>query len=216
VASARGLNRVPTGLFVTLPDPTKWRFISHAQSVLGYPTFIETGTFMGQMSWHASGLFRTVHTIELNASLAKRAREMLARRPNVTVHQGDSAKVLPRLLSTIETPCIFWLDGHYSGDVTARGETDTPILAELEAIADHGVRPHGIFIDDCRVFGTDDAYPTLEEVIARLRRIDASFKIGVACDIIWAGPVKILDFQWRVSPAGLVVPPTTAEESSPL
>jgi hypothetical protein len=209
----RYMRELTSNLFVSLPDATKRLFISHAQSVLGYPTFVETGTYMGQMSWHASRLFRTVHTIELSPTLAKRAVEMFAGRSNVTVHPGDSARVLPELLRTIDTPCIFWLDGHYSGDVSARGDSDTPILAELEAIAAHRVRPHGILIDDCRVFGTDDAYPTLGEVIACLRRIDPGFKIGVACDIIWAAPVKILDFRWRVSPAGMVIPPTTAPDT---
>jgi len=61
-----------------------------------------------------------------------------------------------------------------------------------------------------RVFGTDDAYPTIEEVIARLRAIDSDFFIGVTADILWATPVRILRFEWQVAPNGVVVPPTTA------
>jgi hypothetical protein len=202
--------QLATSLFLTLPARTKKTLISQAQCVLRYPTFVETGTFMGETSLYAAGLFTTVHTIELSPSLAKRAADRFASVPNVTVHQGDSGEVLRDLLPRIDTPCLFWLDGHYSGGITARGEIDTPILAELEAIAEHAAHPNAILIDDARVFGSDDAYPALEEVIARLRAIDAGFKIGVTSDILWAAPVRILRFEWCVSPAGTVDPPIRA------
>jgi hypothetical protein len=199
-----------TNLFVSMPVATKRSFIRHAQSVLGYPIFIETGTFMGDMSDYACSLFSQVHTVELSPTLAQQATERLAGKTNVTVHTGDSGQVLRRLLPTIDAPCFFWLDGHYSGGVTARGETDTPIDGELMAIADCCTRPAAIFIDDARVFGTDDAYPTLEETITLLRGINPSFHIGVTLDIIWATPVEILHFEWQVDPSGVDVPPSTA------
>jgi hypothetical protein len=128
----------------------------------------------------------------------------------VTVYHGDSSRLLPKVLSQINTSCMFWLDGHYSGGITAKGQTETPILAELRAIADHHVRPHAILIDDARVFGTDDAYPTLEEVIHLLRIIDPYFQIVVSSDIIWAAPVKLLHFEWLRAPSGVVISPSTA------
>jgi hypothetical protein len=204
------LEELSTNLFVSLPLSTKRTFVNHAQGALHYPTFVETGTYLGDMSSYASCLFSRVHTIELSVELAKRAADRLAGVPNVTVHQGDSGRVLRDLLPIIDTPCVFWLDGHFSGGITARGETDTPILAELEAIAHHAVRPHAIFIDDARVFGTDDMYPTLEEVFRYLRQIDPAFRIGVSSDIIWASPVRILHFEWHRLPSGMVVAPTTA------
>jgi hypothetical protein len=204
------MEQLLTNLFISLPDSTKRAFIRHAHCVLKYPTFVETGTFLGKTALHASRYFQTVHTIELSPWLVKRALDVTGAAPNVFVHEGNSGKMLRSLLPTISTSCIFWLDGHFSGGVTAKGETDTPIIAELEAIADHHVRPHAVLIDDARVFGTDDAYPTLEKVIMLLRRIDASFKIGISSDIIWAAPVKLLNFEWQVSHSGFVLPPTTA------
>lgn len=204
-----------TDLFASLPPMTKYTFISHAQRVLGYPTFIESGTFLGDMSWHASPLFSQVYTIELDPELAKRAASRFAGVANVAVHQGESGRILPELLRSIDSPCVFWLDGHFCGGITARGHMDTPIMAELKAIADHPVRPHAILIDDARAFGTDGAYPTLEEVIRLLRDIDPSFHIVVSSDIIWAAPVKLLTFEWRTTPSGLVVPPSTAWEPRP-
>ena len=55
--------------------------------------------------------------------------------PHVTIFQGDSATVLPKLLATIQEPCLFWLDGHYSGGITALGKSITPILDELQTIS---------------------------------------------------------------------------------
>lgn len=197
-------------LFVPLPVPTKRRFIHQAQSVLGYPTFVETGTYEGAMARYASGLFQMVHSIELDPALAQKAARELTVLPNVRVHQGDSGRVLPDLLAGTQTPCLFWLDGHYSGGKTAQAETDTPIVAELQAIAAHPVRPHAILIDDARSFGTDNAYPTIERVAGLLRQIDPSFRIGVSSDIIWAARTKLLHFEWRALPAGEVVRRGTA------
>jgi hypothetical protein len=201
--------QLATDMFVSLPVATKRAFIRHAQSVLGYETFIETGTFLGDMAGYASHLFQRVHTIELSPDLARRAVARFAAVPHVTVHEGDSGQILPDLLATINSSCLFWLDGHYSGGITARGKRDTPIAAELEAIAGHPIGPHAVLIDDARVFGTDAAYPVLEEVFALLRAIDPTFRIAVSSDIIWAAPVRLLEFEWRVSPSGVVVPPST-------
>jgi hypothetical protein len=211
----RYLDELSTNLFETLPVPTKRTFIRQAQSVLRYSTFIETGSFLGDTAHFAGGLFDTVHTIELSSDLAGKCRERLAPLSNVTVHEGDSAEVLGELLPGIDNSCLFWLDGHFSGGITARGVVDTPVVEELKAIADHGVRPHAILIDDARIFGTDDAYPTLEEVIGFLRAIDPGFKIGVAADIIWAAPATILHFEWGVSPSGRIVPATTRRSTAP-
>lgn len=202
--------RLDGDLFVHLPFHTKRAFVSNTQAMLRYPTFVETGTFRGDMSLHASGLFPQVHTIELDPELARRAAERFARVSNVAVHQGDSGEMLAEVLEGVKTSCVFWLDGHYSGGVTARGRTDTPIMRELAAISEHGIRPHAILIDDARVFGTDDAYPTLEEVFRVLRRIDPELAIAVSSDVIWAAPVRLLHFEWQTTPSGVVVRPSTA------
>jgi hypothetical protein len=196
--------------FIPLPVPTKIALVSYVQRTFKYPALVETGTFRGDMPHGTKDLFETIHTIELGPEFASRAAKLFAMAPHITVHKGDSSLVLRQLLPTITTPCVFWLDAHYSGGSTSRGQTDTPVLGELAAIADHAVRPHVILIDDARVFGTDDAFPTLELVFARLRDIDASFQIGVAADVIWAAPTKLFHFSWQVLPSGAVVESMTA------
>ena len=54
--------------------------------------------------------------------------------------------------------------GHYSAGITARGDKDTPVLAELETIARHPVRDHVILIDDARCFDGSHDYPKLQEI----------------------------------------------------
>ena len=42
--------------------------------------------------------------------------------------QGDSTDVLPEVVEKMDEPTLFWLDGHYSGGITASGEQETPIV----------------------------------------------------------------------------------------
>ncbi|HEU4752618.1 MAG TPA: hypothetical protein VFU47_05870, partial [Armatimonadota bacterium] len=58
--------------------------------------------------------------------------------------------------------------------------------------------------DDARVFGIDPAYPSLEAVIERLRRIDGDLQIGVMADVIWAARVPPVEFRWEAAEDGTV------------
>jgi len=64
----------------------------------------------------------------------------------------------------VEKPCLFWLDGHYSGGNTAKGEKETPIMEELRQICAHPVKNHLILIDDAREFTGQNDYPTIESL----------------------------------------------------
>ena len=46
----------------------------------------------------------------------------------------DLIRRVPELVRQLDGPALFWLDGHYSGGDTAKGELDTPVSAELESI----------------------------------------------------------------------------------
>jgi hypothetical protein len=76
---------------------------------------------------------------------------------------GDSAVLLPRVLTGLTGPALFWLDGHYSGPGTARGAKDTPLEAELAAITSHPLAGHVVLIDDARELGQGD-YPAVSEI----------------------------------------------------
>ena len=131
---------------------------------------METGTYLGDMVAAQLRAFSRIYSIELDPGLAEAARVRFAPWPHVSILQGDSATVLPVVLRDIDRPCLFWLDGHYSGGITARGDRVTPIVRELEAILDHPVRGHVVLVDDARLFDGTDDYPTLGELQQILSR----------------------------------------------
>ena len=123
---------------------------------------IETGTYYGEMVEAQMGNFDRIISIELSERLYTKAIDKFKDVKNVVILKGDSGKLLPSIVRTLHEPAIFWLDGHYSGGVTVKGEKETPIREELACILNHHLK-HVILIDDARCFGQGD-YPTLEEI----------------------------------------------------
>jgi hypothetical protein len=66
-------------------------------------------------------------------------------------------------------PSILWLDAHYDHDgrEDRRGEVDTPIREELSHALHWAAVGHLVLVDDARLFGSDEAYPTIDEVQRR-------------------------------------------------
>lgn len=151
-------------------------------------TFVETGTHMGDTVDYVRRHFRKVISIELSKDLFDRSSQRFAKAANVTVLQGDSAVVLPVAMSYIEGRAIFWLDGHYSGPGTARSNKDCPVAGELKAIAVTRTGQDCILIDDARLFGTENDYPSLDAVKEMIRSISPFYRVFTANDIIHALP----------------------------
>lgn len=160
------------------------------EAVLGYsrrcslPILVETGTFFGDMVDFAQEHFREVYSIELSDSLHRKARARFAASPHVHLLHGDSGEELERLLPRIAEPALFWLDGHFSGGVTARGVVDTPIAREIRALLAHPIHEHVVLIDDARLFGAARDYPSLEELRALVVRARPEWELRVQDDII--------------------------------
>lgn len=131
----------------------------------GTRVLVETGTFLGDMPAELRGAFEAIYTIELSEELHARAVKRF--RPWSHIHplQGDSADVLPSVLAQLSQPALFWLDGHHSGGITARGLLSTPIVREVELIFAHPVRNHVLVIDDARCFNGTDDYPKLDDFL---------------------------------------------------
>jgi hypothetical protein len=160
------------------------------QVVRGYgarfalPTLVETGTFTGEMIYAVERQFREIHSIELGRDLFEAARRRFAAFAHVHLHHGDSATVLPELLETLPPPVLFWLDGHYSEGITARGEKNTPIVAELEAIHRHHPTAHVILIDDARLFTGANDYPSFDQLRRLVKGWSPDALVEVSDDII--------------------------------
>jgi hypothetical protein len=115
------------------------------------PIFIETGSLVGDGIQHALDAgFKTVYSIELSKALYDICVNRFKDNDNVHIVFGDSSKELEWLLSTINEPVTFWLDGHDSGGGTVRGEVESPLMQELEIINKHQIKTHTLIIDDLR------------------------------------------------------------------
>ena len=150
----------------------------------GRAVFVETGTFFGDMLVALRGDFERLYSIELHQGLGQRAARRFAKDPNITIVVGDSGQELEPLLRVLGQPAVLWLDGHYSGFLTARGEGDTPILRELDSVFRGGTVHDVVLVDDARLFGTNPAYPTLAEIERRVRMARPDWIVRVEDDIV--------------------------------
>jgi len=141
-------------------------------------TLIETGTFKGHMVRGTKPWFSKIYSIELDPRLASIQRETYKDNPNITILWGDSTDFVPVVLQWVTERCVFWLDAHYSGGVTAKGKTNTPILEELKAILDSKL-DCVILIDDARCFTGENDYPSIDDVrdFVLLGRPDWEFEV---------------------------------------
>lgn len=172
------------GCPVPPPHIVKQFEIETFQKIYGYNTFIETGTYIGDMVEAQKRKFKKIISIELSDNLAKNAQLRFKKDENIKIVQGDSGKVLVEILKTILEPAIFWLDGHYSAGITAKGEKDCPIFEELDAIFSAKKNNHILLIDDARFFIGQGDYPTIEELTSYIQSKDERYKIEVKNDII--------------------------------
>lgn len=166
------------------PHVVKQRAVLRYQRRYGLRTFVETGTFTGEMVHAVRRRFDRIVTIELSSHLHAAAAARFAREPHIAVLQGDSGVLLPRLLEDLREPALFWLDGHFMGGESARGQIDTPIAAEMTAVLRHDVRGHVVLVDDARLFDGTDGYPTLSALRARVLQERPDTRIEVADDIV--------------------------------
>ena len=145
---------------------------------------METGTYLGDMVEAQKKQFKKIITIELGIELFNEAKKRFFNDKNVRIVQGDSGKVLPDILKGITEPAIFWLDGHYSEGITAKGDKDCPIFEELNAIFCNSKYNHVLLIDDARCFIGKGDYPTIEELTDYIRGKNEKYNVEVKCDII--------------------------------
>jgi hypothetical protein len=151
--------------------------------------FIETGTYKGDMIYGALRYFKDIYSIELNKTLCSRAQKRFAGYSNVHILQGQSSEVLPKILSDIDKPCLFWLDAHWSGGSTAKGEFETPIMRELRCVLNHTkANEHVILIDDARCFTGEKDYPILKMLKQFILDVHPNWIFEVKDDIIRVSP----------------------------
>lgn len=134
----------------------------------GIDCFVETGTYQGDGARFAATVFPRVVTIEIKREYQEQAIAK-SPAPNIEFVLGDSAEVLPEIVTGLSGTTMFWLDGHAGAGLFAEKD-NCPLLAELRAIA-ASPYPHVILIDDARAFLAPPPPPFEIEVWPELREV---------------------------------------------
>jgi len=141
--------------------------------------WVETGTYLGTTTEFLSKNYNFVYSIEPNYKLYQNA--CLKFKKNVTLYNDTSENVFPKLLPLLSGNINFWLDGHYSGEDTYKGQKETPIESELNCIKENISRLDNvvIFIDDLRLFynNSQNSYPTVNYLVNFTKKLDMKWKI---------------------------------------
>ena len=132
-------------------------------------TWIETGTYLGDTTSKLAKIANRVISIEPQTKLSVFTSKRLKRMKNVEVINATSESSIVKVLEGVSGPTCFWLDGHYSGDVTFQGTEISAISTELAAISNYLVNNQVVvFVDDFRLFvnsvvtGYPDQFTLLE------------------------------------------------------
>jgi hypothetical protein len=161
----------------------KQNVIESFQKKYSYNVLIETGTFLGDMVEAQRSNFKKIFSIELQHDLAEKAKERFKDMDHIRILEGDSGRLLKTILIEVKEPAIFWLDAHYSGGLTARGESECPIYQEIDAIF-ATKENHLLLIDDARLFNGEGDYPTIDQLTKYIQDKDPRYKVSVDNDII--------------------------------
>jgi hypothetical protein len=146
--------------------------------------WVETGTLVGDTAKYLSKIAKFVYTIEPSKKYYNLSVKNLTNCENVKIYNDTSENKLNDILEIIKpnSDICFWLDGHWSGGDTFKGETDTPILSELETIKRYlnKFSKLNILIDDFRIFDIGnnvDIYPSKEVLIEYAAKNNLNWRI---------------------------------------
>lgn len=167
-----------------LPHLLKQDILKGYASKYNLSILVETGTYRGEMTEALHDHFNKIYSIELSEKYARNAQRYFRGSKKVKIIQGDSGDVIGELIKAIDQPTLFWLDGHYSADDTAKGVKSTPIMEELDHILRAEDMHHVILIDDARAFGKSEDYPTMDELKSFITSLRKNVEIFTEDDII--------------------------------
>ena len=145
---------------------------------------VETGTYFGDMIEAQKKNFDKILSIELGEKLWRRAVNRFKKLKHITLIHGDSGEVLKNITKQLNEPALFWLDGHYSGGITAKGDLECPILKEIDTIFLFKNLNHILLIDDARCFDGANDYPAIEELIRYIKNKNEKYVVEIKDDII--------------------------------
>lgn len=148
-----------------IPHEVKAHIVRRRASLAGLTVLIETGTGFGALLALVLDDFDEIYSCEMQPDFYASSVERFKDERHVHLRLGDSSTELKEMIAAAGGPALFFLDAHFAGAGTARGEVDTPVAVELAAILSSPHR-HVIVIDDARLFGSEKDYPTVAWVKA--------------------------------------------------
>jgi hypothetical protein len=169
-----------------LPARAKRRLLRRYAREFRLRTLVETGSYLGDTVAALRHDFDHSYSIELSPELARRVKNRFRTAGNVTIVEGDSGAVLPEIVRGLHGPALFWLDGHFSGGVTARGSLDTPVIAELDTVLRHPAQGHVILIDDAAWLDDQLGGDGLDQIRARILAARPQWTVLLRNDILRA------------------------------
>jgi len=173
------------GAVPPLPNWGKQQVVVEYVRQFAPAVFIETGTYKGKMVYAVMPHVKEIYSVELDPIHCRNARKRFSGYANIHILQGQSGEVLPEIVKEIQQPCLFWLDAHWSGGSTAKGELETPIVQEMACILNHPCASrHVVLVDDARCFTGQNDYPTLQTLEKRILAAHPDWVFEVKDDII--------------------------------
>ena len=142
--------------------------------------FIETGTNYGvTVKLALDADFDNIYSIELDESLYADVLLIFQDNPKIRLWQGDSIDCLEEIFKILpDEPVTLWLDAHASGNLLGGKSGGSPVIDELRIILNSGRKNNTIFIDDKRLFGSEEwSFVKEEDAIQLLKEINPNYNI---------------------------------------
>jgi hypothetical protein len=165
------------------PHIVKQRAVLQYAQMFGLTTLVETGTYYGEMITAVARRFQQIYSVEVEAALAKMAKDRFRKYEHVTIIEGDSQTVVPWLVNEMDEACLWWLDAGYCGWAGASGKSDR-LGSEFEAILADSRHQHVILMDDA------DGVTGLQELIAKIQSDHPNRQVEIVNNIIRVMPRK--------------------------
>lgn len=165
-----------------LPAPQRVKTRVLQRYAFAEGNWIETGTYLGDTTRFLAKTFPNaiVTSLEPDLPLFSFNKSRLIKYSNIKLVYGTSEDSLSDLVSKETGPVNFWLDGHFSGDITHKGQILSPVLEELKIIELNISRfKVCVFIDDIRDFTGDKTtgYPSKNELVDWANRNNCEWHI---------------------------------------
>jgi len=170
------------------PHLVKQRAVQEYAERYGLRTLVETGTYYGEMVAATRRRFDQIYSVEFDSVLAHRAQKKFSRWPHIHILEGDSQRVVPELLQSLDQPALFWLDAGYYGWAGLQGDKRR-LTSELEAVLGHRIQNHVILMDDARGLNGQNGAPTVEQLKQRIEAEFAGRNVEAKHDILRITPI---------------------------